>query len=119
MEKTEIPIFIYEEDRGDAFIQTIMLYQNNYDQKMPLFQETLAGRIVIWSKYEKDLKNTIEEIKNQYSRKTDENEFKVLWQEATLAYKAIDAINKVSKSEGQNVENFCRMNYRRQLREYT
>ena len=63
----------------------------------------LTGRSGIWSKYEKDLKDTIEEIKNQLPRKPDLNEFEELRHEATLAYQAINAINKMGETEGNNI----------------
>ena len=49
-------------------------------------------------------------------RKPDEEEFKELWQEVTLAYQSINAFNTPDESETQNVESYCKMNYRRQLR---
>ena len=55
-------------------------------------------------------------VKSRLPRKPDDREFKELWQEATLAYQSINSINKLDESEAQNVESYCKMNYRRQLR---
>ena len=73
-------------------------------------------RTTEWYRYERNLCNEIKEIKKQLPRKPDEEEFKELWQEVTLAYQTINAFNTPDESETQNVENYCRMNYRRQLR---
>ena len=43
VEKYMIPTFLYEEAQGDAFVRTIMLYQNTNEQKMPIFQKIVEN----------------------------------------------------------------------------
>ena len=69
-----------------------------------------------WYKYERDLCEDIKKMKKQQPRTPDEKEFNELLNEATLAYRTINEFNTPNESETQNVENYCRMNYRRQLR---
>ena len=69
-----------------------------------------------WYRYERDLHNEIKKIKSHLPRKPDDKEFRELWQEATLAYQSINSINTPDESETQNIESYCKMNYRRQLR---
>ena len=156
VEKTQIPIFIYEEAQGDAFARLLMLHQERMDTGLPLLRETIDNLFLLvnnltrkdqiikrlatrricailvtiaskrinltvkrtaeWYKYERDLCKDINKMKNQLPRKPDEEEFKELWNEATLAYQTINAFNTPNESETQNVESYCRMNYRRQLR---
>ena len=47
VEKTQIPILIYEEAHGAAFIRTIMLHQNNYNQKCPFFKKHLVTSLML------------------------------------------------------------------------
>ena len=47
VEKTQIPIFIYEEAQGDAFSRTLMLHQNRIDTSLQLLRETIDNLFAI------------------------------------------------------------------------
>ena len=72
--------------------------------------------VAVWRRHEEDFKHMVKEIKKQQTSIPDQSELNRLITEATLAYKSMKAINEISKTERQNVENFCKMNYRKQLR---
>ena len=69
--------------------------------------------VAVWTRHVRKFNNSREQIKKQLTRIPDQSELQKLLSEASLAYKSMIAINEISQTESQNVENFCKMNYRK------